>query len=200
MLLALATGIVLVPDSVLERMTAGAAATAAAAARSAGAASIALWLALGAGGAVLLAPQPAAAQMAGASAEPPEPVGADENWLVRNIICQCTTCRHNLIECASERCGHANQDRIAIRQLLTRAASREQIVEYFIKKYGGQVALAAPARPRVQPAGLAVPLQRAALAAGGLGYGAYRLAQASGRADQHRRKFHLRSGACRQAR
>ena len=67
MLLAIATGIVLVPDSVLERLTAGATATAGAAGRDGapGAAGIALWIALGAGSLVLLAPHPAAAQMAG---------------------------------------------------------------------------------------------------------------------------------------
>ena len=48
MLLALATGIVLVPDSVLERLTAASPAPAAAGARSAGMAGIALLLALGA--------------------------------------------------------------------------------------------------------------------------------------------------------
>ena len=178
MLLAIATGIVLVPDSVLERLTAGATATAGAAARSAaGAAGIALWLALGAGGLVLLAPQPAAAQMAGGGTAAPEPVGPDENWLVRNIVCQCGTCRHNLIECESEGCGHAIQDRLTIRQLLTQGRTREQVVEYFIKKYGGQVALAAPLDRGFNRLAWLFPYSVAALAAGGLGYGAYRMAK-----------------------
>ena len=96
-------------------MTAGATATAGAAARSAaGAAGIALWLALGAG-----RRDPAGDRMRGCGADgeadgptAPEPVGADENWLVRNIVCQCGTCRHNLLECESEGCGHAIQDRL----------------------------------------------------------------------------------------
>ena len=160
MLLALATGIVLVPDSVLERMTAGAAVPAAAAARSAGAASIALWLALGAGGALLLAPQPAAAQMASASAEPPEPVGADETWLVHNIMCQCTTCRHNLMECASEHCGHANagSDRDpAAPQPGPHPRADRRVLHQEVRRAGGA---GRAAQPRLQPAGLAVPLQR----------------------------------------
>jgi cytochrome c-type biogenesis protein CcmF len=177
MLLALATGIVLVPDSVLERMTATATATAGAAARSAGAASIALWLALGAGGVVLMSSHPAAAQMAGASAEPPTPVGPDEIWLVHNIVCQCQTCRHNLLECESEGCGHAAQDRFAIRQLLNQGRTREQVVEYFIQKYGGQVALAAPLNRGFNRLAWLFPYSIAALAAGGLGYGAYRMAK-----------------------
>jgi cytochrome c-type biogenesis protein CcmF len=177
MLLALATGIVLLPDRVLERLTAGAAVPAGAAARSAGAAGIVLWLALGAGGAVLLSPQPAAAQMRGSSVEAPEPAGADENWLVRNIVCQCQTCRHMLIECETEGCGHAIQDRLAIRQLLDQGKKREQIIEYFIQKYGGQVALAAPLDRGFNRLAWLFPYSLAAVAACGLGYGAYRLAK-----------------------
>jgi len=177
MLLALATGIVLLPEALLERLTAGAAVPVSTAARSAGAAGIALLLAVGAGGAVLMSPSPAAAQMAGTAAEPPEPSGADETWLVHNIMCQCTTCRHNLIECASENCGHANQDRIAIRELLNQGRTRGQIVEYFMKKYGGQVALAAPLNTGFNRLAWLFPYSIATLAAGGLGYGAYRLAK-----------------------
>ena len=178
MLLAIATGIVLVPDSVLERLTAGATATAGAAARSAaGAAGIALWIALGAGSLILLTPHPAAAQMAGGGTAAPEPVGPDENWLVRNIVCQCGTCRHNLIECESEGCGHAIQDRLTIRQLLNQGRKREDVVEYFITKYGGQVALAAPLDRGFNRLAWLFPYSVAALAAGGLGYGAYRMAK-----------------------
>jgi cytochrome c-type biogenesis protein CcmF len=178
MLLAIATGIVLVPDSVLERLTVGATATAGAAARAgAGAAGIALMLAVGAGGTVLLSSPPAAAQMQGGREEAPEPNGADENWLVRNIVCQCGTCRHMLIECESEGCGHAIQDRLAIRQLLNQGRKREEVVEYFIKKYGGQQALAAPLDRGFNRLAWLFPYSIAALAACGLGYGAYRLAK-----------------------
>jgi cytochrome c-type biogenesis protein CcmF len=177
MLLALATGLVLIPDRVFEGVIARAAVPAGAAARSAGAAGIALWLALGAGGALLIAPQPAAAQMRASSAEPPEPVGPDENWLVRNIVCQCGTCRHVLLDCASENCGHGNQDRIAIRQLLNQGKTRAQIVDYFIQKYGGQVALAAPLDRGFNRLAWLFPYSLAAVAACGLGYGAYKLAK-----------------------
>jgi len=178
MLLAIATGIVMVPETVIDRLTAGVTAPAAAGARSAaGAAGIALWIALGAGGAILLSPQPAAAQMAGGTREAPQPVGPDENWLVRNIMCQCTTCRHNLIECESEGCGHSIQDRITIRELLNQGRKREEIVEYFITKYGGQVALAAPIDRGFNRLAWLFPYSIAAFAAGGLGYGAYRLAK-----------------------
>jgi len=177
MVLALATGIVLLPEALLERLTAGAAVPATAGARTAGMAGIALWLAIGTGGAMLLSSRPAAAQMAGAAAEAPEPTGPDENWLVRNIMCQCTTCRHNLIECESEGCGTSIRDRIAIRELLNQGRTRAQIIDYFIKKYGGQVALAAPLDRGFNRLAWLFPYSVAAIAACGLGYGAYRVAK-----------------------
>jgi cytochrome c-type biogenesis protein CcmF len=75
MLIAIATGVVMLPETVMERWTARAAATAAAGGRAPGAVGLVLLLALGAGGALLLAPQPAAAQMAGGSTEAPNPSG-----------------------------------------------------------------------------------------------------------------------------
>ena len=96
---------------------------------------------------------------------------------MRNIVCQCGTCRHNLIECESEGCGHAIQDRLTIRQLLNQGRKREDVVEYFITKYGGQVALAAPLDRGFNRLAWLFPYSVAALAAGGLGYGAYRMAK-----------------------
>ena len=176
MLIALATGLVLLPETVVERWTARAAATAAAA-RAPGVASLALLLALGAGGAMMLAPRVAAAQMQGGTAEAPNPVGPDENWLVRNIVCQCGTCRHVLLDCASENCGHSIQDRITIRELLNQGQTRQQVAEYFIKKYGGQVALAAPIDHGFNRLAWLFPYSLAAVAVGGLGYAAYRMAK-----------------------
>ena len=174
MLLALATGIVLVPDSVLERLTVGAAVPAGAAARSAGVAGVALWLALGAGGALLLAPQPAAAQMRGGSgAEAPEPAGAGRELAgaqhrlpVPELPAQPARMRVRKAAATRSRIG------IAIRQLLNQGRTREQVVEYFIKKYGGQVALAAPLNRGFNRLAWLFPYSLAALAACGLGYGA----------------------------
>ena len=125
-----------------------------------------------------MAPGKAHAQdMAPAPGEAPSPVGPEENWLVRNIICQCGSCRHNLIECASEYCGHAIQDRLSIRELLDQGKNREQVIEFFIKKYGGQVALAAPIDKGFNRLAWLLPYGLGVLAAGGLGYGAYRMAR-----------------------
>ena len=174
MLLAIGTGIALLPEAILERLTAGVTAPAT---REAGAAGMMMLLALGVGSLVLTRARPAAAQMAEKSLEPPAPVGVDENWLVRNIICQCGTCRHNLLECETENCGHAAQDRIEIRQLLNQGRNREQVIQYFIKKYGSQVALAAPIDRGFNRLAWLFPYTLAGVAAVGLGYGAYRLAK-----------------------
>jgi cytochrome c-type biogenesis protein CcmF len=180
MLLAIGTGIALVPDAVLERLTAGVTAPAG---RQASTAGLVVLLGLGAGAAVTLparaalaqgAPQP---EMAQATTEAPEPKGPDENWLVRNIICQCGSCRHNLLECESDGCGHAVQDRIEIRQLLDQGRGREQVIQYFIKKYGGQVALAAPIDKGFNRLAWLFPYSIGTVAAVGLAYGAYRLSR-----------------------
>jgi cytochrome c-type biogenesis protein CcmF len=177
MLIAIATGVVMLPETVMERWTARAAATAAAGGRAPGAVGLVLLLALGAGGAVVLAPSAAAAQMQGGSAEAPNPVGPDERWLVHNIVCQCGSCRHNLIECETENCGHAIQDRLTIRQLLNQGQTRAQVVDYFVKKYGSQIALAAPRDSGFNRLAWMFPYSVAAAAVGGLGYAAYRMAK-----------------------
>jgi cytochrome c-type biogenesis protein CcmH/NrfF len=136
-----------------------------------------LLAALGAGGIVLATPRPAAAQMGDPALEPPEPTGPEENWLVRNIMCQCGTCRHTLIDCASEPCGHSKADRIWIRQLLDQGRTRDQIINAFITKYGSQIALASPIDRGFNRLAWLLPYSIGAVAAGGLGYAAYRLSR-----------------------
>ena len=177
MLLAFGTGIALIPDSVLEKMTARAAARVPES-RAPGVASLALWL--GVGLAAALVPRTAHAQapapaMAESQGDAPSPVGVDENWLVRNIVCQCGSCRHMLIECASENCGHAIQDRVEIRQLLNQQKTREQIIEYFISKYGSQIALASPIDKGFNRLAWLLPYSLGTIAAGGMAYAAWRL-------------------------
>jgi cytochrome c-type biogenesis protein CcmH/NrfF len=102
-------------------------------------------------------------------------VGIDENWLVRNIMCQCGSCRHNLLECASENCGNAIQNRLEIRQLLNEKLTRDQIIQHFISKYGSQIALASPIDKGFNRLAWLLPYSLGTLAAGGMVYGAYRL-------------------------
>jgi cytochrome c-type biogenesis protein CcmF len=179
MLLAMGTGIALLPDSVLERMTAKAAA-AVPAGRSPGVASLTLWLGIGLATALVARPALAQGQdqppvMVESQGDAPSPVGVDENWLVRNIVCQCGSCRHMLIECASENCGHAIQDRVEIRRLLDQQQTRDQIIQYFIKKYGSQIALASPIDKGFNRLAWLLPYSLGTLAAVGMVYGAWRI-------------------------
>ncbi len=175
MLLAMGTGVALMPESVLERMTAKVTAGAPVP-RAPGMAGLALLVGLSAGVASMVVPRTAAAQdMPGGQEAAPEPVGIDENWLVRNIMCQCGSCRHNLLECASENCGNAIQNRLEIRQLLNEKLTRDQIIQHFISKYGSQIALASPIDKGFNRLAWLLPYSLGALAAGGMVYGAYRL-------------------------
>jgi cytochrome c-type biogenesis protein CcmF len=181
MLLAIGTAIALIPDTVLERITVRAPARGAAG--TSGSAGVAgLLLLLGAGMAAGVVPGAGervaqAQEMAGTKADAPSPEGVDENWLVRNIICQCGTCRHSLIECASEGCGHSIQDRISIHQLLGQGKTRDDVIQFFITKYGGQVALASPIDKGFNRLIWLLPYTLGTVGAVALGYGAYRLSR-----------------------
>jgi cytochrome c-type biogenesis protein CcmF len=200
MMLAIGTAIALIPDSVLERLTARASVPEAASggSRTTGVAGLLVWIAVGAAAGGLVPglgersahaqagePAPAAVPAAAAAGqdlmgaragEPPSPQGPEENWLVRNIMCQCGTCRHSLIDCASEGCGHAAQDRINIHELLAQGKNREDIIQYFITKYGSQIALASPIDKGFNRLAWLLPYGLGALAAGALGFAAFRLA------------------------
>ena len=118
-----------------------------------------------------------AQDMAVSPGEPPTPKGADENWLVRNIMCQCGSCRHNLLECETESCGNAAQNRIEIHSLLAQGKTRDDIIQYFIQKYGSQVALATPIDKGFNRLAWALPYGLGVGAVGALAYGALRLAR-----------------------
>jgi cytochrome c-type biogenesis protein CcmF len=186
-LLALGTGISVLPDAMLEKMTVKV--TARGGAELPGsAAGLLVWLAVGLAGAGALAwsapayaqaprqPQP---QMGVAKGHAPTPSGDDEAWLVRNIMCQCGTCRHTLIDCAGEGCGHATNERLLIRDLLGQGKTRDEIIQFFIQKYGSQVALASPIDKGFNRLAWLLPYSLGVLGAGGLAYGAYRLARRS---------------------
>jgi cytochrome c-type biogenesis protein CcmF len=173
MLLAFGTGIALLPEALLEKLTVKVPQRAETATGVTGATMLAIVMGLG----LLLGTSTPvhADDMPSARGEPPKPEGVDENWLVRNIVCQCGSCRHNLLECASENCGHAAQDRIEIHNLLGEGKTREDVIQYFIQKYGSQVALAAPIDKGFNRLAWALPYGLGVGAAGMLAYGAYRM-------------------------
>jgi len=182
MMLALGTGLALMPEAVLDRILARAPAPSSSGTAT-GAAALALVLAM----AVLLGARPAhaqaptptlpQAQMTLGQSEAPQAQGELENWLIRNIMCQCGSCRHTLIECASENCGHAIQSRNEIHQLLGQGKGKQDVIQFFIQKYGSQVALASPIDTGFNRLAWALPYGAGLLAAGGLIVGARRLAR-----------------------
>jgi len=172
MLLAFGTGIALLPEALLDKLTVRAAERGGS--RAVGPAALAviagLSLLLGAGHA-------RAQDMVGAPGEPPTPQGPDENWLVRNIMCQCGSCRHNLLECETENCGNAAQNRIEVHNLLAQGKTRDDVIQYFIQKYGSQVALATPLDKGFNRLAWGLPYGLGLGAVGALAYGAFRLAR-----------------------
>jgi len=181
MLLAIGTAIALIPDSVLDRLTG-----------RGPMAGFVLWLAVGAAAGGLVpglgeraahaqgAAPAANPQMAITDLQPPSPKGADENWLVRNIICQCGSCRHNLLECESDGCAYGARERIEIHNLLAQGKTRQDVIQYYITKYGSQIALAAPIDKGFNRLAWGLPYGLGAVAAGLLGLGAYRLSHRRG--------------------
>ncbi|HEX7485254.1 MAG TPA: cytochrome c-type biogenesis CcmF C-terminal domain-containing protein [Vicinamibacterales bacterium] len=74
--------------------------------------------------------------------KPVEPKSALEKDLYRSIICMCGTCGRQLVgECT---CGYAAEMRAEIGNLVKMGLTRDQVLQYYIKKYGSQEPLAMP--------------------------------------------------------
>ena len=129
-IMALGTGIALLPERAysfaLAKLPAEAAAT-----------TSAVILAL------LLLPGIARAQhVETGQAVPAVPRSTLERDMQRNLICMCGTCGRQLLsECT---CGYAANMRAELAGLVAEGRTREQIVDFYMKKYGSQEPLAAP--------------------------------------------------------
>jgi cytochrome c-type biogenesis protein CcmH/NrfF len=65
-----------------------------------------------------------------------------ERDLQKSIICMCGTCgRQSLTECT---CGKAAEMRQEISDLVAQGKTRDEVIQYYIAKYGSQEPLAAP--------------------------------------------------------
>ncbi len=74
--------------------------------------------------------------------KPVEPKSALEKDLYKSIICMCGTCGRQLVgECT---CGYAAEMRAEIGNLVKMGLTREQVLQYYVKKYGSQEPLAMP--------------------------------------------------------
>lgn len=93
--------------------------------------------------ALLAVPGPASAQhVEDPKFRPVVPKTALEKDLQQSLICMCGTCGRQLVgECT---CGYAAEMRAEIANLVKMGLTREQVLDYYIKKYGSQEPLAMP--------------------------------------------------------
>jgi cytochrome c-type biogenesis protein CcmH/NrfF len=86
---------------------------------------------------------PALAQHAESGAPVPVAIYSPfEREMQRDIICMCGTCgRKNLAECT---CGKAAEMRTELSGLIKEGKTREDVIQYYVAKYGSQEPLAAP--------------------------------------------------------
>ena len=65
-----------------------------------------------------------------------------ERELQRDIVCMCGTCgRKNLAECT---CGKAAEMRTELTGLVRKGKTRDEIIQYYVAKYGSQEPLSSP--------------------------------------------------------
>ena len=70
------------------------------------------------------------------------PRSSQEKDLQHQIVCMCGTCgRQRISECT---CGKAEEMRIELASLVSKGMTNDQIIEYYVKKYGSQEVLASP--------------------------------------------------------
>jgi cytochrome c-type biogenesis protein CcmF len=163
-MLALGTGIALLPESVLAPIAVRAGAGEAGAVARA----TVLLVAVGFGAATALAPAPALART-------PAELAADRKWLGDNLMCLCG-CRARLSDCAMPKCGHKDPMFDEIDQMLAAGQTREQIQQRFVAEHGNLVLLAPPDKGFNRLA-WAVPYVFGAAGAAGLGLVAWRFAR-----------------------
>ena len=132
-LMAVGTGIALMPERAysfaLAKVPEGAVGPAAT--------TVALLLALWLGSASLLAQHVESAQTV-----PVVPRSALEKKLQGEIICMCGTCGRQLLNACQ--CGKAAEMREELAGLVASGKTNDEVIDYYIKKYGSQEPLAAP--------------------------------------------------------
>jgi cytochrome c-type biogenesis protein CcmF len=157
MLLAIGTGIALLPESVLApiavRLPAGAR-------EGAGAALLVLIVA-----AVLGASAPASA------AVDPEFVRREQKWIETNVFCPCN-CRHLLGSCGGE-CAPGPEYRKKVHDMLEAGKTRDEVIAFL----GGSSALASPPKTGIQRLAWGIPYALGAAGAGVLALGAWRFSK-----------------------
>jgi cytochrome c-type biogenesis protein CcmF len=164
LLLAFGTGIALLPETALAPI----ASRVAEGARAAGPAVLALLLGLGA---LLGASAPARAEV------DPAFVKDEMAWFGTNLRCMCAMggrgCGHMLRDCGAE-CGGAPRDLAEIKAMLLAGKSRQEIVDFFIKREGGKHVLGAPPDEGFNRLAWALPYGLGLAGAGALAFAAWK--------------------------
>jgi cytochrome c-type biogenesis protein CcmF len=138
-LLALGTAIAMMPETALAPI---ATRVTAAAARGAGPAALALLL----GVSVLLGAGAPGRGQAWAAMDPGQ-FHTEMVWFGKNLRCMCSMsgngCGHMLQDCGAE-CGGAPEFKREIAEMLNQGMNRQQIIDVFMKRFGGAHVLGAP--------------------------------------------------------
>jgi cytochrome c-type biogenesis protein CcmF len=167
MLLAFGTGIALLPETALQPIAARV--TAGAVARGSGA-GLLLFLALG-----LLIPG-----RAWAAGPDPAQTKKEMTWFGANLRCMCAMggrgCGHMLEDCGAE-CGGAPASRREILAWIEQGKSRQEIIDVYIKRYGGAHVLGAPPDSGFNRLAWALPYGLGVAGAGVLAFTAWRLSK-----------------------
>ncbi len=177
MMLAIGTGITLLPEAVLVPLAARAGVApvgptgAAGHARSADSGLATLLVFVGAA-AVLLG----GARTAYAAESPGRGHEADRQFLMSNIVCMCG-CLRPLNDCGMINCGKHEAETAKVDELLGQGKSRDEIVASFIAEYGGQHILTAPLDKGFNRLVWALPYGFGIAGVGALAVGAWRFAK-----------------------
>ncbi len=174
MVMAIGTGIALLPETVLQAVAVRVPAGSAAGSAGAGGAVVlllVLGLGLGARGG-----RAHAQEMRPSTTVVTPPQSPEEIWLLKNIMCQCGTCRHQLFDCgSSDNCGHGAEERAVIKQMLSEGKTRQDVIGWFFQKYKSYVFLAEPIDKGFNRLAWAFPYAAGVVGLGGLGLAAWRL-------------------------
>jgi cytochrome c-type biogenesis protein CcmF len=165
-ILALGTGIALLP----ERAFAFAAAKVPEAAGPAATTAALLLMAL-------LFGVPAAAQETGAQVVAPVERSALEKQLEGEIICMCGGCRSPLNDCPMLHCATRESEKAMLRELVSQGKTHDEIIAAFIQRFGGQDVLGAPIDEGFNRLAWLFPYLVGAGSAVGIGVAALRLSR-----------------------
>ncbi|HXU80734.1 MAG TPA: cytochrome c-type biogenesis CcmF C-terminal domain-containing protein [Polyangia bacterium] len=161
MLLALGTGVALLPESVLAPITVRL--PAGATARDGAGASATMLVLIVAAAIGVSAPAHAAVD--------PAFVAREQKWIETNVFCPCN-CRHLLGSCGGE-CAPGPEYRKKVHDMLEAGKTRDEIIAFL----GGSAALASPPKTGVQKLAWALPYTLGVAGAGALAFGAWRFSR-----------------------